>query len=188
MSLSVTSSKPTLRILDGGAGARWRDDETTRPFVVRLRPDEQPAWISLDLCAHDVAQLRARAGAAGLAVDALVSLALEWMLLVRDVPGLAGQSQQGAAEARTCRRLAPTPALRGWIQQLDGHDEQPADTLPEVVMPARLLARWRPNAAEAVAAVASLPLATVLQLERTAACAGLTLTEWSYRSALLRTG
>lgn len=188
MSLALSSPTTTLRVLRGGTARCCDEALPARPVALRLRPDERPAWIALDLGVRDIAVLRARAREVGLGVDALVSLALEWMLLERDVPTLACRIQHAAEETRTCTHLPPTPALRGWVEHLEGCSEQPADTLPELLMPARLLARWRPDSAEVMAAVGAVPLATVLQLESRAATVGLTLTEWSYRAALLHIG
>lgn len=178
-----------LRVIRGGPDPDTQSvgqPDGERPPAMRLRPGERPLWVALDLSVRDVVRIRATAGNAGIGPDALMALAIEWMLVTEDLEGAERRLRARADEPDDFVRLAPTPALRTWVQLL-GHRQEPViDALPELLLPERLLARWRPEAASALRALDELPVAAALAAERAAASAGLTLTEWSYRSALMR--
>jgi hypothetical protein len=122
-------------------------------------------------------------------VDALVSIALEFSLLQRDLICLG---EEGSAVRDECAeaeldqsRLPPNDELRLWVDLLLGRDSRPQrdDELPDLVLPQRLtqMPQWR----EALDAAAGLvDLERAIRVEVAAAKRGLTLEGWALRQAL----
>jgi hypothetical protein len=149
---------------------------------LRVRPGDRPQWVEPGLSTEQVQWLRHRADELSIGVDVLVALAVEWKLLSLDLHETYFADHEPTGEDPAA--LAPTPALRRWMTQLATPQEpQAQDSLPQLLLPERLLARWRPTTSAVIEAVRDMPGGLVLELERHASTAGLTMSEWGYRQA-----
>jgi hypothetical protein len=120
-----------------------------------------------------------------LPVDVVLALLLEWSTVVGtpsvdpDVLLLAASRDARAA------RLPPTVDLRTWERQLTGRGPAPeADELPEVCVPARVVAALG-HPLDVVGRIDVDALATAILADRAACRHGLTLETWALRTALV---
>src|SRR6185312_7943790 len=115
----------------------------------RLRPGERPIWWDATRDRDSFDLWRKEAAAAGVVVDAWVSLLLEFAFVLDDLPAslhpvelLAGTVSAGS----NVREVSFSPALRRWTEP-----RSPAphfrDELPELAIPQRIAIRLRPGSA-----------------------------------------
>ena len=93
-------------------------------------------------------RLRALASDASLGVDAWLAVRLEFELTAQGLRHAGADVDAvvaAAAASEDVVELAPNPALRRWVQLLEGAAaELPRDELPSVVLPERLVAQVPP--------------------------------------------
>jgi len=152
----------------------------------RLRPGDRPVWVDVARHAEHFDAWRVEAAGAGLRLDVWAALLLELSIVLADLHDLGVRAPEALLAAELARpnaaRLAPTPELRRWLDELD--DGGPGDDeLPELVLPARVLARHAPRT-PLVAHLRAERLELARQAERAAALRGLTLEVWGLRAAL----
>lgn len=117
--------------------------------AIRLRPGERPEWWSAEVDRADFPTWRAAATEHGICVDVLVSTLVELDLVIADLTDVTRDPDRALEVALTdglpLRRLGPAGALRDWLKPAP----VPAalDELPELVLPARLIARLTPGSA-----------------------------------------
>jgi hypothetical protein len=166
--------------------------------IGRLRPGERPFWLELKLSDERIADLRRRAAADGLSVDARVALSLEVRLVDCELRALSGPTleelhDQAIAEGER-HALAPAPELRDWVAMLRRAATSAAaslrDELPSLALPTRLVARVAPldrNSEVLAAADADEDAVDVaIACDIAAALAGRTLESWAYAEAVRR--
>jgi hypothetical protein len=158
---------------------------------LRLRPGDRPVWLDLELTRVRVREWRARAAAHGLALDVWLGLLLEYELVCNALREVGGQRlvEKVLATARAIAaepRVAPTPELRRWMDQLEGRRWRGSDDLPSVVVAARLLAQLphRGRGTAIATATEAGHEAEAIVVDRVAAASGQTLEAWAYITAL----
>lgn len=159
---------------------------TTRPArAVRLRPGERPTWWHTEVDRAHFPAWRATAAQQRLGVDVLVSLLIEFDLVLADLREASADAEallaSVLAQPSDVLRLGPAGALRGWLGSASPFDD--SDELPELVLPARLAVRLAPGTSLAP----RLHLDRVglaIACDRRAAEHGRTLESWALRAAL----
>ncbi len=152
----------------------------------RLRPGERGVYVPLAVDGATRRHLREVALVRGVAVDAQVAAALEWLYVER-LLHRAGRSTARIAPrtSATVVGLPPSPAWRAWVDALSGGGAKLTDELPEVLLPERLVPRLRDiGDAVVVSATSGEACERALALEISASTAGMTLTEWVLAGAL----
>lgn len=149
----------------------------------RIRPGERPSWwyAGADQVAFD--RWRAQALAAGLGLDAWVSILLELDLALADLPPELGSGEflrQAIENERSLPRLGPASGLRDWPHRCGAGEE---DELPELVLPARIAARLTPGQ-PIDSRLDDGRIETAVACERCAALQGRTLESWVLLAAL----
>jgi hypothetical protein len=159
---------------------------TTRPpRTVRLRPGERPTWWHADIDREHFPAWRATAAQQRLGVDVLVSLLVEFDLVLADLRPASTDPEALLASVHArpseVRRLGPASALRGWLASalpIDGSDE-----LPELVLPERLAVRLTPGTS-LVPRLRFDRVGLAIACDRRAAEHGRTLESWALHAAL----
>lgn len=127
-----------------GSGLRLR----TADVAPRTRPTDAPSWVDLNLTRSEMRRLRALAAGAKVGVDAWLAVRLEFRVTataLRRAGADVDAVVTAAAASEGIVELAPTPALRCWVQLLEGSaTELPRDELPTVVLPERLVVQVPP--------------------------------------------
>jgi hypothetical protein len=178
-----------LQLLAGGR--RQSSLRSGRSF--RLRPGERPAWVELDPSEGEARAWRHRAEELGLSVDVWLAVQAEWGIVranLADEERIAAVLEHAKSSADT-PALAPTAELRAWLRWLAAPPSGSAEhDLPSVALPARLLARLRPNAvaAELRTYAAGGREQEAIAVERAASLVGMTMEAWGYREALRLAG
>lgn len=156
----------------------------------RLHPGERPAWIDASRWLSHWPVWRHEAENRGLAVDTVVSVALEFATVTAELERLGSRVAQSelavAANAeRPLDRLAPNENLRRWVDVLLAKQMRTCegDELPELVLPQRLLQMPGWNAALDQSAELE-DLDEAIEIEVAAAQRGLTLEGWAFRCTL----
>jgi hypothetical protein len=164
------------------SGSPW----STPVVAPRVRPGDRPAWTHLRADACQLEDLRAISACAGVPVDVVVALVLEWQLctdlaaphrVVRDLVPRAHSTIAGAG-------LAPTDDLRVWDFLLAGNGPvTPADELPEVCLPLRVVLRL-PHGAIAADSLDFGALESARVCDRAAVRSGMVMETWVLRSLI----
>jgi hypothetical protein len=158
--------------------------------ALRNRPGERPTWIDASSAQSSWGAWREAAAEAGQPLDAAVSIAVEFELARGDLYSLGISEPVGlmveaaTADARESR-LAPTPEIRLWIEQLEGRSQREGadeDELPEVVVPSRLVLLLGRRGFDTLVVPARVPAAIGCEVQ--AARRGLTLAGWALRHAM----
>jgi transposase InsO family protein len=175
--------EPLVSIAGGGAPSSF-----LQPGALRLRPGDRPVWVDLQLSTTDARRWRERAATYRLPSDVWLGLLVEYEIVcshLRQVGGdeLVSTVLACAERAVAAPRLAPTPELRRWLDQLDG--AEPVDALPSIVIAARLFAQLpHDDRTDAIfAAAQSGNERQALVLDRAAARCGQTPEAWAYLAA-----
>jgi hypothetical protein len=160
------------------------------PPSPRCRPGEAPRWVRLDLDPSQAAALRDASNTAGVPIDAWIAITLEFAIALRLV--VERGSPLDVVRADIADRvdaypvqIARDPEWRTWQACIAGHAGFSSDELPEVVLPARLLARTGGSIdlPFVLEHTSDWPMARVCEL---AACAhGQTLEAFMFQVALL---
>ena len=155
------------------------------PRATRLRPGERPTWWHANVDREHFVAWRAVAAQQRVCVDVLVSLLVEFDLVLADLREASADPRELLACALTqpidLRRLGPAGRLRDWPASASPFDE--VDELPELVLPERLAARLAPGTS--LAPRLDLDRADLaMACDRRAAEHGRTLESWALRAAL----
>jgi hypothetical protein len=155
------------------------------PRASRLRPGERPTWWHANVDRAHFAAWRAVAAQQRVGVDVLVSLLVEFDLVLADLREASANPEALLACALTqpvdLRRLGPAGPLRDWPATASPFDQ--LDELPELVLPERLAARLAPGTS--LAPRLDLDRADLaIVCDRRAAEHGRTLESWALRAAL----
>jgi hypothetical protein len=152
-----------------------------------MRPGERPAWVDVSAHVDRWDEWRARSSQRGLAVDVVLAVLLEYELVRRelDAAGLTLDVLQTTSNSEGTSRLAPTPDLRAWVSQLTANGESaPADELPEIALPQRLVHRAGPDVQTAAWDDLNR-IEAAARCDAEAARHGMTLEAWVLRAALV---
>ena len=174
------AATPASRLLRGPAAA-----------MSRVRPGDRPQWFAVGASPGRAAGLRALAADLRLGVDVVAALAIEWRLLDENLGAarLLALCDDVLATGRTVTPIAPSAGLRAWSEQTPhrrGAASTHGDELPELAVPARPLARWRPTTAALERALDLLDVDRARRVDSAAAARGFTMTELVYRHGSLR--
>lgn len=151
----------------------------------RLRPGERPIWWDATPDRDSFDLWRKEAAAAGVPVDAWVSLLLEFDFVLDDLPEslrplelLAGTVSAGSE----VHEVSFSPALRSWLEpgSLPPHFR---DELPELAVPQRIAIRLRPGSVLAPRIRPEL-FALASECDREAARHARTLESWALSIAV----
>jgi hypothetical protein len=169
--------RPALTVHHGSG----RETLARKHAIPRVRPGERPVAVNSNLDPAQLRQLRRRAHARGLGVDAYAAILLEYegltaVVSIDVLEALAVDGTRGVAEQ------IGAPELRSWQRLLAGRSTPPPDDLPTIMVPLRLVTAIPP-----LDRLAALDRALGLDeglaqhaitLESRAAAAGLVMQAW----------
>jgi hypothetical protein len=159
----------------------------TPQVALRVRPGDRPVWVDVTSDAASFAAWLEAASAHAMPVDAVVAMLAEAGLALRAAAsaGIRPDALRAVAAGELEQpRLPPTADLRAWDLQLTGRGiPTEDDELPELCLPARLLAQLdRPLRLAPITRQADVAGAALL--DRAAARRGMTTEAWVLRTAL----
>ena len=154
---------------------------TRRNAVPRVRPGDRPVALHANLPPARLRQLRRRAHACGLGVDAYSGILLEYdrlcSLVSADVLKAFADDDSGGPASQ----IAP-PELRSWQRMLAGRSTPAPDDLPTIMIPLRLVTAIPPRDRQTILAHALALDEDVAQqalaLELHSAMAGMVMQAW----------
>jgi hypothetical protein len=159
-----------------------------QPGPFRLRPGDRPVWVELQLTTTDARRWRERTATYRLPCDVWLGLLVEYEIVSSRLRQIGGDELVSVVLARAdgaiaAPRLAPTPELRRWLDELEG--TEPVDDLPSIVIAARLFAQLpHDKRTDAILAAAeSGNERQALALDHAAALCGQTPEAWAYLAA-----
>ncbi len=170
-------TRPALTVHHGpGPGTLAR-----KHAIPRVRPGERPVAVESSLAPAQLGQLRRRAHARGLGVDAYAAILLEYEGLAA-VVSIDVLEALGAEGTRGVADQIGAPELRSWQRLLAGRSTPPPDDLPTIMVPLRLVAAIPPRdrlaALDRALGLDERLAQRAITLEWRAAAAGLVMQAW----------